>query len=50
MKVTHKLEKRKSNKTNQSYYCIVFYLGDKEVEQIFLSRPIQALLDYTDSK
>lgn len=45
MKITHKLEKRTSEKSKKEYYCIVFYLDDNEIDVVFLSRPIQALLD-----
>ena len=46
MKVSHKLVKRTSDKTKNEYYCIVFYLDDKEIDVVFLSRPIQALLEH----
>jgi hypothetical protein len=45
MKVTHKLEKRISEKSKKEYYCIVFYLNEKEIDIVFLSKPIQALLE-----
>jgi hypothetical protein len=46
MKVTYKLEERKSEKTKNTYYCIVFYLDETEIDIVFLSKPIQALLTH----
>jgi hypothetical protein len=44
MTITYKLEKRKSVKGNE-YWSIIIMLDGKEVEQVMVSRPVQALCE-----
>jgi hypothetical protein len=44
MKITYSLEKRKSAKGTE-YWSLIIKLDGKEIEQVMVSRPVQALCE-----
>jgi hypothetical protein len=44
MKLTYTLEKRKSAKGTE-YWSLIIKLDGKEIEQVMVSRPVQALCE-----